>query len=285
MNRGIFLLLLCLAPLIAEAQATGKIRRSDRDGDGVKNKRDRCPDEAGPIYLRGCPDRDGDGIPDIDDLCPDQYGLEQYQGCPDTDGDGILDDVDHCPYEWGLPEFFGCPDRDGDGIPDKDDLCPDERGHPSAAGCPDRDGDGITDREDKCPNSAGPRERGGCPEIAEADLALLRLSIERLRFDAGDAGVDARGREYLDEVAQMLVGRYADYRLIIQVHTDTRGSADEMLRLSQRQAQAVAAYLTAKGVSPGRIETAGFGGGNPISNNLYPEGRARNRRVEMLLEE
>jgi outer membrane protein OmpA-like peptidoglycan-associated protein len=54
----------------------------DTDHDGVPNSKDRCPREAGPAELEGCPDRDGDGIPDIDDKCPDQPGPVQNEGCP-----------------------------------------------------------------------------------------------------------------------------------------------------------------------------------------------------------
>src|SRR5262249_14516707 len=46
----------------------------DRDGDGVPDDVDLCPDEPGPAALDGCPDRDGDGIPDREDKCPDQPG-------------------------------------------------------------------------------------------------------------------------------------------------------------------------------------------------------------------
>ena len=66
----------------------------DRDGDGVLDADDRCPDVAGSTALQGCPDRDGDGITDVDDKCPDVAGVAKYQGCPipDTGGDGINDE-------------------------------------------------------------------------------------------------------------------------------------------------------------------------------------------------
>ncbi len=54
----------------------------DRDGDGVPDAEDRCPDEPGPKELEGCPDRDSDGVPDIDDKCPDEPGPAQNEGCP-----------------------------------------------------------------------------------------------------------------------------------------------------------------------------------------------------------
>jgi outer membrane protein OmpA-like peptidoglycan-associated protein len=65
-----------------EAAATGAPRPGDRDGDGVPDDVDRCPDQPGPADLDGCPDRDGDGIADIDDKCPDQPGPPQNDGCP-----------------------------------------------------------------------------------------------------------------------------------------------------------------------------------------------------------
>jgi OmpA-OmpF porin, OOP family len=56
--------------------------RTDRDGDGVPDDEDRCPDVKGPKELEGCPDSDGDGIPDIDDKCPTVPGPAQNDGCP-----------------------------------------------------------------------------------------------------------------------------------------------------------------------------------------------------------
>lgn len=56
----------------------------DRDGDGVTDVVDKCPDQAGPLNNQGCPllDRDGDGINDMVDKCPDQAGPLDNQGCP-----------------------------------------------------------------------------------------------------------------------------------------------------------------------------------------------------------
>jgi outer membrane protein OmpA-like peptidoglycan-associated protein len=54
----------------------------DRDGDGVPDAEDRCPDVKGPRELEGCPDEDGDGVPDIDDKCPKEAGPAQNDGCP-----------------------------------------------------------------------------------------------------------------------------------------------------------------------------------------------------------
>jgi hypothetical protein len=142
----------------------------DRDGDGVPDDLDLCPDEPGMPTLDGCPmpgDRDGDEIADEDDACPDDPGTPEMDGCPDRDGDTVPDGEDACPDDPGPPES-GCPapgegDRDGDGFPDDTDMCPDEPGVPATWGCPDRDGDGVRDSEDECPDEAGPPENRGCP--------------------------------------------------------------------------------------------------------------------------
>lgn len=71
----------------------------------------------GPLDDQGCPDgdRDGDGIPDSRDRCPDEPedidGWEDEDGCPDpdNDGDGVLDEDDDCPDVPGDPAFAGCP--------------------------------------------------------------------------------------------------------------------------------------------------------------------------------
>lgn len=89
------------------------------------------------------PDRDGDGVPDAKDDCPDTPpGVPvDENGCPfppDSDGDGVMDADDACP---GTPEGVevderGCPlDRDGDGVPDYLDECPDTPGK-GENGCP-----------------------------------------------------------------------------------------------------------------------------------------------------
>jgi len=163
---------------------------ADRDGDGIADESDACPDTPGSPETGGCPDRDGDTVPDSEDACPDEAGPPENGGCPvttagDRDGDGLPDGEDGCPDDPGPPENGGCPvpvspdpgsdpasdeDSDGDGIPDAEDACPDAPGLPEYAGCPDRDGDTVPDDRDMCPDEAGAPENAGCPEgTADSD--------------------------------------------------------------------------------------------------------------------
>jgi outer membrane protein OmpA-like peptidoglycan-associated protein len=64
------------------------------------------PSGAAPLPIQ---DRDGDGVPDSEDLCPDEPGPAALDGCPDDDGDGIPNREDKCPNEPGPPENDGCP--------------------------------------------------------------------------------------------------------------------------------------------------------------------------------
>ncbi|MCB0530320.1 MAG: SUMF1/EgtB/PvdO family nonheme iron enzyme, partial [Saprospiraceae bacterium] len=131
----------------------------DRDGDGVPDAEDKCPDEYGPKAKMGCPeksavsptaDTDYDGIPDVRDGCPTEFGTAKANGCPDRDNDGVPDKSDKCPDNAGELHWQGCPDTDGDGIPDHEDQCPGQRGLATDKGCPppDRDRDGVPDKAD-----------------------------------------------------------------------------------------------------------------------------------------
>jgi outer membrane protein OmpA-like peptidoglycan-associated protein len=146
---------------------------SDRDGDGIKDKKDVCPDTPGVAEFDGCPDSDGDGVQDSQDECPNTPGLKEFAGCPDTDLDGIPDRTDTCPEVAGLPEFEGCPDTDGDGIQDSEDECVETPGLPEFAGCPDTDGDGVRDLNDDCPEIVGEKENRGCPWLDTDEDGLL----------------------------------------------------------------------------------------------------------------
>jgi len=146
-------------------------KMEDRDGDGINDSVDACPDVPGPQLHRGCPDTDNDGILDHMDTCPKLAGLNKYNGCPDRDGDGIIDPEDKCPDVPGITEFLGCIDTDGDGIADNLDKCPNEFGTKAKKGCPDKDADadGVPNELDECPDVAGTLK--GCPDSDKDGLA------------------------------------------------------------------------------------------------------------------
>jgi len=98
-------------PKLSDTAYRDKNLTNDRDGDGVVDAKDECPDSAGPIKLIGCPDDDGDGVPNYKDKCPGVKGSINFQGCPapDSDGDSVNDDDDKCPLVKGVASNYGCP--------------------------------------------------------------------------------------------------------------------------------------------------------------------------------
>lgn len=255
----------------------------DSDGDGIIDQNDACPFDAGPASLQGCPDTDGDGIPDKDDKCPTVAGTADRFGCPfiDTDNDGIEDAKDLCPTVKGPPENQGCPyeDSDNDGIPNKDDACPYLAGLAIFKGCPDTDNDGIPDNIDKCPTIAGVVANEGCPEIKKEEEAIIRKAFENLEFETGKAVIRKVSFPSLSELATVLLKR-PEFILVLSGHTDNVGNPKSNMTLSKNRTMAVKNFLV-KGIDSNRIRTEWFGQEKPIAPNTTPEGRQKNRRVEM----
>jgi len=287
----------------------------DRDGDGLKDDVDKCPDDPedfdGFEDEDGCPepDNDRDGILDEDDKCPlipeDKDGFQDEDGCPegdknDRDGDGILDNVDKCPDD---PEDFdqfedvdGCPDPDNDqdGILDVDDLCPndpeDKDGFEDEDGCPDLDNDKdrILDKDDKCPNEPetynGTDDEDGCPDrgrVVVTDTAIEILDM--VYFEYNKAVIKSQSFPILDAVAATLQGNPSIALIEVQGHTDERGDDAYNLDLSDRRAHSVEKYLADKGVDVKRLSAQGYGETQPIDRQHNEAAWAKNRRVAFLI--
>jgi OmpA-OmpF porin, OOP family len=229
----------------------------DRDGDGIIDANDKCPDVAGLASMQGCPDKDADGITDADDKCPDIKGLAKYNGCPipDTDKDGVNDELDKCMTVPGLARYQGCP-------------------------IPDGDNDGVNDEEDKCPTTPGPASNMGCPEIKQAVIDKINYAAKNIFFATGSSKLLPKSFKSLNEVAKIM-SEDASLMLDIDGHTDNQGKADKNQTLSESRAAAVKAYLVSKGVDEAKMTATGHGQDEPVADNKTAAGRAKNRRVEM----
>lgn len=247
----------------------------DLDGDFIVDHLDSCPTIPGLVVFNGCPDSDRDSIIDKFDECPDLPGTIALHGCPDTDGDGIVDPSDACPTLHGLIKFDGCPDKDGDDIPDHDDSCPDLVGLPFLKGCPDKDLDSIADILDKCPDIPGLPTNEGCPEL-KTDEPKGTFS-----FRSGSAEVNPDDHSALDILAENMRANKS-FILSIHGHTDSIGSELFNQKLGLRRAEAVKRYLIKQGVEGSRLEIQTHGFSRPKADNSTPEGRASNRRVELI---
>ena len=135
-------------------------------------------------------------------------------------------------------------------------------------------------------------------EDAAAALESLR-KIAKIKEEArgkvitlDGAVLFATGKSQLLPIAQRALGRVAvvlkqeadaGKRVVIEGHTDSRGSNVSNQRLSKRRAESVRNYLIGQGVDSANLGAVGKGESNPIADNGSPEGRANNRRVEIII--
>jgi outer membrane protein OmpA-like peptidoglycan-associated protein len=126
---------------------------------------------------------------------------------------------------------------------------------------------------------------GAASGVSRIEHALLeggRVDIHDIFFDFNSDRIRQLSEPTLREIAEVLK-RHPDWTLGIEGHTDSVASDAYNQELSQRRAAAVKAALTERyGINPGRLSTAGFGESRPRERNDTLEGRARNRRVELV---
>ncbi len=262
-------------------------KAADSDGDGVADDKDRCPATpmGAKVDAQGCElDNDQDGVVDRLDKCPTTPAGRRVnaQGCElDGDGDGVVDALDKCPTTppGRTVNAQGCElDGDGDGVVDALDKCPTTPPGRTvnAQGCePDGDGDGVVDSLDQCPTTpAGDRVDGKGCSLPQT------FNLIGVNFDNAKDSLRPDAVAILDEAVAILK-RYPGLKVEIAGHTDSAGSDENNLDLSQRRAQAVMNYFLGKYIDADRLTAKGYGEAEPIADNGTPEGRFKNRRVEL----
>jgi outer membrane protein OmpA-like peptidoglycan-associated protein len=105
-----------------------------------------------------------------------------------------------------------------------------------------------------------------------------------LLFASGKSSLMPTARRRLTEVADALKANDPTAHIIVEGHTDSKGSATLNDALSLKRAQSVRTYLISRGLERDNIEAEGFGFTRPIADNGTPEGRANNRRVEIVVQ-
>ncbi|MDT8903064.1 OmpA family protein [Anaeroselena agilis] len=102
-----------------------------------------------------------------------------------------------------------------------------------------------------------------------------------INFDTGKAAVKPEHQSVIDEIAVLLT-QNPGLRLIIEGHTDNVGDAAGNKTLSEQRANAVMDALVQKGIAADRLQAVGYGQEKPVADNATDEGRAKNRRVELV---
>ena len=226
---------------------------------------------GGIIFETKIGDRDGDGINDDIDQCPnnpeDKDGYLDDDGCPDVDNDldGVVDSKDDCKMTPEDPDGYedtdGCPedDNDGDEVVDVEDQCPLIPGVKSG-------------------------DKPGCPKKKPALVVVTKKEIkitQQIHFAFGKSTIRPVSFRVLDAVADVLRDN-PKIKLEVQGHTDNKGSPSFNKALSDSRAKAVRRYLVDKGIDSGRLRGKGYGMDRPLVPNTSARNRALNRRVQFV---
>ena len=124
-----------------------------------------------------------------------------------------------------------------------------------------------------------------------SQLAKIRLEPQRtvitltgqVLFPFGKATLLPTARAKLDQVATALKTQPSDTMIVVNGYTDSVGDPSKNMELSRRRAESVRDELVAQGIAPDRVQAFGYGAESPIASNATPEGRADNRRVEIVV--
>ncbi len=130
---------------------------------------------------------------------------------------------------------------------------------------------------------------------AAADLARLASVKQETRgmvitlsgavlFTSGKSELLPAAQIKLNDVAKALIDQDPDSTMVVEGHTDSQGTAASNQELSEKRAQAVRDYLVSRGIAADRVKSQGFGPTRPIGENGSAEGRANNRRVEIVVQ-
>jgi len=159
----------------------------------------------------------------------------------------------------------------------------------------DEDADGVHDRRDTCPGTPAntPVNPNGCAikvypdapaqEVVAAPQDEVIVLSDKVLFDFNSSTLTPAANQVLADISKRLTDS-AIIGVLVKGHTDSVGSEAFNQQLSQRRADSVAAFLVSQGVAADKIHTEGHGEGQPVADNATDEGRAQNRRVEIVVD-
>jgi outer membrane protein OmpA-like peptidoglycan-associated protein len=120
--------------------------------------------------------------------------------------------------------------------------------------------------------------------VKQDERGLVITLSGSVLFASSKAELLPAARRRLGEVADALNGSDRTAQIVVEGHTDSKGSDTYNLELSARRAEAVRSYLVSRGIDAGRIRAEGLGLTRPVADNTSAEGRANNRRVEIVVQ-
>lgn len=123
-------------------------------------------------------------------------------------------------------------------------------------------------------------QKYGLNELTITIFETKTFTLSNVYFDSGKSSLKTESYKELNELLEYMTLK-KDLKIEIAGHTDDVGDDNTNMKLSDERAKAVKAYLVKKGIASARISTMAFGETQPIADNATPEGKAKNRRIEV----
>jgi outer membrane protein OmpA-like peptidoglycan-associated protein len=120
-------------------------------------------------------------------------------------------------------------------------------------------------------------------QVERTDAGIKFTFGSEILFPTNSSYLNEPSKQRLENVSRILESKDSNRKIIVEGHSDKTGTAEYNKWLSEKRAASVKTYLVSLGISAQRIQTAGLGDTQPIADNKTPEGRLKNRRVEITL--
>jgi outer membrane protein OmpA-like peptidoglycan-associated protein len=111
------------------------------------------------------------------------------------------------------------------------------------------------------------------------------LSMSDILFETGKADLKPELRENLSAIGAILQSLLTESNVVVEGHTDNVGTAEFNQKISEQRAKAVMQYLVERGIEAARLQAVGYGLTKPVADNNTDEGKAKNRRVELVIKD
>lgn len=262
-----------------------QFRLTDHIGFEISSSFNKAIDKKGITHLRhnaslyiglGDTDKDGDGIINRKDKCPKIPGLSEFNGCPDADSDGIPDPEDKCPEIFGEQVNNGCPEADN--LSEENKMQVDENSESQIGTESPTFSDNISSidqqsfedklvalEDEKISNTTLPDEQMLIYFPANSSRVLGKTTIKKLKNIVGIL---------LSEM---------DLQVLLEGHSSNDGDFSINLNLSQQRANIARDFLIEEGIESNRISVKALGEDEPIYDNNKTQGRVLNRCVLIII--
>ena len=256
----------------------------DRDGDGIINRKDKCPKIPGLPEFNGCPDNDGDGIPDLEDKCPDEPGEKLNNGCPEKDealDENNLKSDKNKELQLGVvsstfsKNTTNTKEESGNqGVLAENNSMSNKNKELQLEVVSSAFSKNTTNTKQESNNQIG-KDISNIPFLINKKLDENRI----IYFPAGS--IKILGKKNLVKLRGIfkLITNQKDLKVLLEGHSSDDGDSLSNLELSRDRAIIIKQTLIDLGTDPGRIKIKALGEEEPIFDNKSTNGDRFNRSV------